>query len=140
MLVRPPLSNSIVRRSAFTLMEVLVVVAIIVILASVGTIATLKFLEDAKEDQAIMQMQNMETVLKSWQMKNSGQELDPANISVLADGLDKQQAALYSPFDGNPPYQLRYIPVTNSQGETYNRPQFFVVNPKNQKEIVWPRN
>ena len=47
------------RRSAFTLLEVLVVVAILVILASVGIVATTRYLEDARKSQAQLRCQGI---------------------------------------------------------------------------------
>jgi general secretion pathway protein G len=50
MVVRPqPFANRPPRRAAFTLLEVLIVVAIIVILAGVGGVYVFKAYEDAKE-------------------------------------------------------------------------------------------
>ena len=44
--------NRVTRRAAFTLLEVLVVVAILVILAGVGVVATTRYLEDARKSRA----------------------------------------------------------------------------------------
>lgn len=44
------------RRAAFTLMEVLVVVAILVVLAGAASIAVFKYLDDAKKDRAMVDM------------------------------------------------------------------------------------
>ena len=44
--------NRAVRRAAFTLLEVLIVVAILVILASAASIALFRYLEDAKVGRA----------------------------------------------------------------------------------------
>ena len=50
MLVRPNTASRVAARSAFTLLEVLIVVAILVVLASVSSIYVFKFLHDAKVD------------------------------------------------------------------------------------------
>ena len=47
------------RRAAFTLIEVLVVVAILVILAGVGIVAYMRYLEDAKKTQAQLQCKSL---------------------------------------------------------------------------------
>jgi general secretion pathway protein G len=57
------------RRNAFTLLEVLVVVAIIVILASVGTIYFFRYLDDAKKDSAKAKAHNIATAAKSYYIK-----------------------------------------------------------------------
>jgi general secretion pathway protein G len=56
-------------RRGFTLIEVLVVVAIIVILAGAGTVAYMKILEDAKKDSARTQAHQIETALEAYKIK-----------------------------------------------------------------------
>jgi prepilin-type N-terminal cleavage/methylation domain-containing protein len=53
-------------RRGFTLMEVIVVAAIIVILAGAGTVVYMKFIEDAKVDQARMECQQIETAVLAY--------------------------------------------------------------------------
>lgn len=48
------------RRAAFTLLEVLVVVAILVILAGVGVVATTRYIEDARKAKAQMGCKGIE--------------------------------------------------------------------------------
>jgi general secretion pathway protein G len=60
------------RRSAFTLLEVLVVVAILVVLASVSSIYVFRYLEDAKIDKAKLQAANIAKAAKSYILKNNG--------------------------------------------------------------------
>lgn len=59
-------------RAAFTLLEVLVVVAILVILASVAGIYVFGFLADAKIDTAQNQIAMLETQCKAYMAKNGG--------------------------------------------------------------------
>ncbi|MBX9582407.1 MAG: prepilin-type N-terminal cleavage/methylation domain-containing protein [Gemmataceae bacterium] len=47
------------RRAGFTLLEVLVVVAILVILAGVGVVATTRYLEDARKSKAQLACQGL---------------------------------------------------------------------------------
>lgn len=65
MILRPTSATRAATRSAFTLLEVLIVVAILVVLAGVGGVTYMKFLEDAKEDTAFTQIKNLETVVKA---------------------------------------------------------------------------
>ncbi len=60
------------RRSAFTLLEVLVVVAILVVLASVSSIYVFKYLEDAKIDKSRLQAKTIEKAAKSYILRNQG--------------------------------------------------------------------
>jgi prepilin-type N-terminal cleavage/methylation domain-containing protein len=122
-----------VRRAAFTLIEVLVVVTIVVILASVGTIATLKYLDDAKEDNAIMTMQALEQAAKTWEVKNGGTQL--TDISELVPYLEKGQQQLQDPWGGI--YQFGHDDSMNTGNP---RIFFFTTNPKTGLRVQWPRN
>jgi len=56
-------------RDGFTLLEVLVVVAILVVLASVGSIYLLRYLDDAKKDKAKLQAKSIQTAAKAYYLK-----------------------------------------------------------------------
>ena len=66
-------SQTATRRAAFTLLEVLVVVAILVILASIGVFAYMRYLEDAKKSQAQLKAKALATALNAY-------TLHPANV------------------------------------------------------------
>lgn len=110
MIVSTRSARSVSRRAAFTLVEVLVVVAIVVILASIGTLATFKFLEDAKVDAARTKAQQLQTYYKTWSTRNDGAPLE--DISVLAQYAEDGQKALYDPW-GNV-YQFSYVDDANA--------------------------
>ena len=57
------------RRQAFTLMEVMVVVAIILILASVGGIVVFKYMDEAKNDLSRAGTKTLETGCISYKLK-----------------------------------------------------------------------
>src|SRR4051812_44639147 len=101
----PALSRQ--RRSAFTLLEVLVVVAILVVLASVASIAVFRYLEEAKNDKATLDMQAMEKAYKSLVLKSGG-EVNQSNfqIDMLIPYFDSGANALKDPW-GNM-YQYRF--------------------------------
>jgi len=131
MLVSSPTRNR--RRSAFTLLEVLVVVAILIVLASVATISVFKFYEDSKKDKAALDMQALETAYTSAVLK-SGDEIGPQNfqIQMLVPYMTQGSTSVIDPW-GNP-YQFRFQP-----GETgEDRIQFFTQPPSGEM-IVWPR-
>jgi len=125
-------SPRIARRAAFTLIEVLVVVTIVVILASVGTIATLKYLDDAKEDNAIQTMMSLEQAAKSLEVKKGGEQIQ--DISELIPYLEKGAAQLVDPWGGQ--YQFKYI-EGSSQGNY--RIVFFTTNQKSGQQVEWPK-
>jgi general secretion pathway protein G len=90
MLIRPIDSPRAARRAAFTLLEVLIVVAIIVVLAGVSSIYVFRYLEDAKEGAAKAGMKTIETACKAYEIK----------IGQLPNSLQD----LLQPPDGGKPY------------------------------------
>lgn len=137
MIVRVPQQRSLHTRKAFTLLEVLVVVAILVVLASVAGIYVFRYLEDAKVDATQMKMRALEQACKSYALKNGGSF--PENLQLLIappDGgspfMEGGNQALLDSW-GN---QINYQVTTFSTGET--SPQFSTVSPKGQS-IVWPQ-
>jgi general secretion pathway protein G len=118
MLASARLARSNTRRAAFTLVEVLVVVAIVVILASVGTLATFKFLEDAKVDTARAKAENLVTAVKAWQVKNDNQQV--TDITVVLQFLEGGEKGLLDPW--GQPYQIQYVQDPSSP---YPRPFVF---------------
>jgi general secretion pathway protein G len=119
MLVARQSTRSMSRRAAFTLVEVLVVVAIVVILASVGTLATFKFLEDAKVDAARAKANNLSTVYDSYMVKNPDMSIEMfQDISVLEPFLNDGIKGLLDPW-GN---TYQFMPVSDA---TTGRPRMF---------------
>lgn len=76
-----PRSHQLARRSAFTLLEVLVVVAIIVILAGGAGVYVFGYLEDAKIDTARNNITMLEKQCLAYATKNGG--IPPASLSEL---------------------------------------------------------
>ena len=71
------------RRAAFTLLEVLVVVAILVILAGVATVATTKYLEDARKNSAVLQCKTVHTACESYYLNPNSSGNYPTSIQEL---------------------------------------------------------
>lgn len=117
MLASARLSRSMTRRAAFTLVEVLVVVAIVVILASIGTLATFKFLEDAKVDAARAKAEQLQVYAKTWMTRNDN--MIPQDIGVLAQYAEDGERALYDPWGG------RYA-IAEVQDPQTGRPRLFI--------------
>jgi general secretion pathway protein G len=127
--IRPQLHARLAsRRRAFTLLEVLVVVAILVILASVAGIYVFKQLDDAKESKAKLDMKTLETVFEAYTARNGG--TPPQSLAELVPDLKQGQAALIDPW-GNP-YQFQAV-----ETEVGPRVQFFTTTPDG-KTVVWP--
>jgi general secretion pathway protein G len=78
------------RRAAFTLMEVLVVVAILVVLAGIG-IGVFYYLDSAKERIAKTQIQNIETAVEGWKILHGSY---PENLGMLLEPNEGKPAPL----------------------------------------------
>src|SRR5437763_8928352 len=91
------------RRHAFTLMEVLVVVAILLVLASAASIAVFKYLEDSKKDRAALDIQTLSTAAKTYMLRNGGQPPE-ALENILQYVENGSQSSLTDPW--NQRYQM----------------------------------
>jgi general secretion pathway protein G len=119
-------------RRGFTLMEILIVVAIIVVLAGVGTVYLLPQLESSKEDTAHLRAKQIETAVVSYYAKYKKY---PESLEVLAqqqpDGGKPIISAegLLDPWDR--PYQIRV------EGEYFGgaKPEIYTTNPSTGREI-----
>lgn len=112
MIVSHPIQPSR-RRSAFTLLEVLVVVAIILVLASVATVAVLQLQKENKDDIALLKSKTLYTALKTYIVRNDGNP--PQNIQDIAryvEGTDPNK--LNDPWGA--PFQIGSM--QNNEGVT----------------------
>jgi len=106
-------SQSVTRRSAFTLLEVLVVVAIILVLASVSTLAVLQLLKDNKGSDAKMNVAQLQKAVELYIVKNPD-AAPPQDINEILKYLSSTDPSqLIDPW-GNP-YQIGY----NESGQPY---------------------
>ncbi len=116
MILTPATQRRLSRRAGFTLLEVLVVVAILVILSTVAIVATTRYLEDARKGRAQLQCRSLSTAIEAYRTNAAnptfeeptdlGQLLQPpfGGTSFLKNG----QEDLYDPW-GNQ-YQMRPFP------------------------------
>lgn len=93
-------------RRAFSLMEILVVVAIMVIMAMAGGVIYIKYLDDAKKDRARMDVMTLTTTAETYYVKHSGY---PSTLAELTQpGQDGSRPYLESTALNDPwghPYQ-----------------------------------
>lgn len=134
MLVQPALRVSngrASRRAGFTLLEVLIVVAIIVVLAGVGTVYYFKSLDDAKEGIAKTKARMLADECQKFMLKN---DRYPESLNELA-----------APPDGGSPYvepdalndpwgvPFMYNPAGPNNGG--RKPDIYTTNPTNGQQI-----
>jgi prepilin-type N-terminal cleavage/methylation domain-containing protein len=125
------------RRAAFTLLEVLVVVAILVILAGVASISVFRYMEDAKVGRAQADMQALEKAVKTYYTQ-TGNWPDPSNLAAEIGPLTEQGAnCLQSPWPGVM-YEYTIIPDVGPDGQQIQRPMF-QCSPPGKPVITWPK-
>lgn len=92
MLLRPTLHTAPRQaRRAFTLMEVLVVVAIIFILASVSTVVVFRYLDESKDKMAAVGVKTIDTAVRAFKVSHGDY---PQSLEVLCQPLDGKPASL----------------------------------------------
>jgi len=78
------------RRSGFTLMEVLVVFAILVVLAGIG-VGVFYYLDSAKDRVALVQIKNIESAVENYRLINGSY---PDSLAQLTEPVDDKPAPL----------------------------------------------
>lgn len=122
------------RRAAFTLLEVLIVVAILVILAGSASIALFKYLEDAKKGRAKADMMAIEKSIKKIYMENGATSWpDVSQSGAVAANLEQGANGLTSPWgtqytwsiiaDGTGQGERPLIQCQTSKGEVVSWPE-----------------
>jgi len=114
MIVKPQSQTERTRRSAFTLLEMLVVVAIIVLLASVGTVAVMNALEGAKRDTAKVRAKSLESALNAYKTRHGSLPAQLSDLMIGDDGppLITDVASLRDPWGQD--YTFNYDQATNT--------------------------
>jgi general secretion pathway protein G len=99
------------QRAAFTLMEIIVVVAIILILAGAGALVLPRFLEDSKESRANLDVKTLEKAASAYYVKNFAY---PQSIAILAERQQDGGAAYIDESLLKDPWGQDYI-IDNGQ-------------------------
>lgn len=116
------------RRSGFTLLEVLVVVAIILVLASTATVAVLQIMKENKADQAKIQALALDKALKTFMIKNDNNP--PGDIQEILRYIDgNDPSKLIDPW--GQPYQIG----SSDNGTGTMTYYVFTSNPENGEMI-----
>jgi general secretion pathway protein G len=115
-------------RGGFTLMEVLVVVAILVVLAGTGGVIYLRYLEEAYKDRARIDVRTLTQVVETYQVKHGDY---PASLAVLTqpqqDGSKPylEPSALIDPWGR----EYQYTPQGQHHPNT-GKPDIYSMGPK----------
>lgn len=119
-------------RRAFTLMEVLIVVAIVVAMAAVGGFFVIRYLTTGYESTARAQISVLTKAAKSYALENNGAY--PQSLQELVEkGYLESYKALVSPWGENYPYQ--YDPSGSKNGG--RKPDIFVMTPQGKVIGNW---
>ncbi|MCE9567225.1 MAG: prepilin-type N-terminal cleavage/methylation domain-containing protein [Planctomycetes bacterium] len=124
------------RRAGFTLLEVLVVVAILVILAGVASISIFRYMDDAKVNRAKLDMQTIEKACKTYYANNQDWP-DPSNLQQTVGPLLENPNALIDPWGQS------YFITTQQQGQADGSSitRVYVHSngaPSKQQPLQWP--
>src|SRR5947207_15916544 len=134
MVLRPRSPSSrVAARSAFTLLEVLIVVAILVVLAGVSSIYVFRYLHDAKVDAAKTSATTLSKACQAYEIRYGGRPESLLQLIQPPDAgkpfIEGGQEALVDPW-GQP---FQYDPSGPRHGG--QKPDIFTLDPDTQQPI-----
>jgi general secretion pathway protein G len=118
-------------RGGFTLMEMLVVVAILVVLAGAAVPIYMKYLEDAKWDRAWQDTKTISSVVEAYKLKNGDY---PQALQVLAT-VDATGYAYLEPQSLIDPWKHEYQYAPAGSHNQMGRAEVWSMGPKGNTEI-----
>jgi general secretion pathway protein G len=118
------------KRSAFTLLEVLVVVAIIVMLAGVGGYYLINQYENAKVSRAKVDCEGLSSQVEQYKLNNGEY---PTSIEQLTQPQPSGAAAMMGPDKIRDPWGKLYQIDPQGQHNGGNKADVFTTTPKGQK-------
>jgi len=120
-------------RRAFTLMEVLVVVAILVVLAGIGVVV-FRYLDESKEKVAYMGIRSLEDAASAYKISNGDY---PESLVILTEPLDGKPAVLEEK-NLIDPWGRAYIYEPQTRNPKTGKPRIYSqgVNPGNPGGVI----
>jgi general secretion pathway protein G len=118
-------STRAARRVAFTLMEVLVVVAILVILAGVGGVMYMRYLDDARVSKAKIDIKTIADVVETFKLKNNEY---PNSLVILTQPQDDGPAYLEAAAIVDP-WNQQYVIEPNTLNPATGKPLIYSNGP-----------
>jgi general secretion pathway protein G len=125
------------RRAAFTLLEVLIVVAILVILASAASVSLFRYLEDAKVGKAKAEMNTILGAIKKYYSEQQQWPPEGANLAQSIGPLIEGNPQVLDPWQN--PYQFKLEAEQQNDGTTNQRP-FIICSPPGKPAFRVPLN
>ena len=117
-------------RIGFTLMEVLVVVAILVVLAGTASIFVFRYLDDAKKQRAQSDLQTLTNCCMTYKIKY---DEFPQSLNLLVTPPDGGQPYVSSPDNIIDPWGKPYQYDPNGTNNGGLKPDIWTVTPDNQQ-------
>lgn len=122
------------KRAGFTLMEIIVVVAIILILAGAGALIIPSFLADANIKRAHMDVKTIEKAVIAYKINNSGQE--PPDLLTLTKRQPNGQAASLDASMLTDPWGNAYVYEPGTKHQDTDIPLIYSNGPPNQQMVI----
>jgi general secretion pathway protein G len=135
MQVRRRTARELARRG-FTLMEILVVVAIIVMLAGISSYYVLERYEDAKLSTAKMKISQLTQYCKTYRLNNG--DIYPPSLDVLTQMQPNGGSPLALPQELLDPWNKPFQYDPSGANNMSMQPDIFTVSPKGQTIGNWP--
>jgi general secretion pathway protein G len=128
--------SAVVARSGFTLMEILIVVAIIVVLAGVGTFYLIPMLGGAKDDVAKAQAKTISEACQAFFANNSRL---PQSLQELTTRQPNGKGALLEPDAIMDPWDKLFQYDPSGQMNDGNKPDVWTVSPEGKRIGNWSK-
>jgi general secretion pathway protein G len=124
------------RRAGFTLMEMLVVVAIIVALAGIGVVSYFALFEQAKADVAAAQIQSLSSLCDQYRIKNGD---FPDSLQALTQPDPNRKVYVEDPNKLLDPWKKPYQYDKNGQKNQGRHADIYTVSPDGLEIGNWPK-
>src|SRR5262245_61397882 len=124
-------------RRAFTLMEVLVVVAIIFILASVSTVVVFRYLDESKEKAALMGVKTIDTAVTSYRTLYGE---FPPDLITLANSTPDGKPAILEEAALMDPWGRPYVYEPQTRNPRTSKPLIYSTGPEPGNAAHYLRN
>jgi type II secretion system protein G len=124
------------RREAFTLMEMLNVVAIIVMLAGIGVVSYFSIFAGSQKDSAQSQVKSLSVACDAYRLKNGN---NPDSLAILLQKDASGVIYVEDPNSLNDPWRKPYQYDASGQKNQGLHPDIWTVSPDGIEIGNWPK-